>query len=558
MSSPPIEFTPRPISPRQRFLLGAGLFTALALALQFWRIYALTATFDQGLFLQEIWSALGGRPFESTLASELSSPVLLDKTALPTLGYLHLGQHFTPLLLLWVPLVALLGPWSLPIVQIGLISAGGLVLYELARCDLDERIACWIGLSYFASGTVIGPSLENFHDLCAVPVLVFSLLLGIRRSNRWLYGTAALLLPLVREDVGLLAFSLGLWMVLRRPRWRWAGLGLCLYATAAVVVITNTVQPLFGTEVSDRLLSARFGHFLSDQGGKGSTLDLLRAMALQPQRVVQELLTPVGPTLQLLVALWLPLGFLPILGLDAWLLMAVPLFLALAAQGVTALSINLRFMLYLVPGVFAGSVIWWRSRQALFEQRWVRRLWQSCALVSLVFALIGNPHHSLSMLIPDSINPWVYVSPWEQLQRGYQSRVLTQSIPADASVSAETQLIPMLAERRVLLRYPFNYRYTDEQGQAHDVEWIVLQPRFKATYAPAFRRQANTLEHGMNLTRHLLESGSYEIARCGPSGILLKHHSTEATVDQSGNMELAQCLNQEFERAQQVLNQRQR
>ena len=183
---------------------------------------------------------------------------------------------------------------------------------------------------------MIGPSLENFHDLCAVPVLVFSLLLGIRRSNRWLYGTAALLLPLVREDVGLLAFSLGLWMVLRRPGWRWAGLGLCLYATAAVVLITNTVQPLFGTEVSDRLLSARFGHFLSDQGVKGSTLDLLRAMALQPQRVVQELLTPVGPTLQLLVALWLPLGFLQILGLDAWLLMAVPLFLALAAQGVTA------------------------------------------------------------------------------------------------------------------------------------------------------------------------------------------------------------------------------
>jgi uncharacterized membrane protein len=557
MSNPPIELTPRPMSPRQRFLLGAGLFTAVALALQFWRIYALTATFDQGLFLQEIWSALGGRPFESTLASELSSPVLLDKTSLPTLGYLHLGQHFTPLLLLWVPLVALLGPWSLPLVQVGLISAGGLVLFELARCDLDERISCWIALSYFASGTVIGPSLENFHDLCAVPVLVFSLLLGIRRNNLWLYGTAALLLPLVREDVGLLAFSLGLWMLLRRQRWRWAGLGLCLYATAAVVLITNSVQPLFGTEVSDRLLSARFGHFLNDQGGTGSTLDLLRAMAMQPQRVLQELITPIGPTLQLIIALWLPLGFLPILGLDAWLLMAVPLFLALAAQGVTAMAVNLRFMLYLVPGVFAGSVIWWQSRQALFEQRWVRRLWQSCALVSLFFALMGNPHHSLSMLIPDSINPWVFVPPWQQLHRGYQSRVLTRPIPADASVSAETQLIPMLAERRVLLRYPFNTRYTDEQGQVHDADWIVLQPRFKSTYAPAFRRQANTLEHGMNLTRHLLKSGDYQIASCGPSGIVLKHQSTATAQSQGNEPGLAQCLNEEFERAQQVLSQRQ-
>ena len=555
MSNPPIDLSPRPMSPRQRFLLGAGLFTALALALQFWRLYALTATFDQGLFLQEIWNALGGRPFESTLASELSSPVLLDQTALPTLGYLHLGQHFTPLLLLWVPLVALLGPWSLPLVQVGLISSGGLVLFELARCDLDERIACWIGLSYFASGTVIGPSLENFHDLCAVPVLVFSLLLGIRRNNPWLYGTAALLLPLVREDVGLLAFSLGLWMLLRCPRWRWAGLGLCLYATAAVVLITNTVQPLFGTEVSDRLLSARFGHFLSDQGGKGSTLDLLQAMAMQPLQVVQELLTPVGPTLQLLIALWLPLGFLPILGLDAWLLMAVPLFLALAAQGVTAMAVNLRFMLYLVPGVFAGSVLWWRSRQPLFAQRWVRRIWQSGALISLVFALIGNPHHSLSMLIPDSLNPWVYVPPWDQLQRGYQSRVLTQSIPADASVSAETQLVPMLAERRVLLRYPFNHRYTDEQGHMHDVEWVVLQPRFKATYAPAFQRQANTLEHGMNLARHLLNRGGYQIERCGPSGILLRHQRPTDPDNQSADPALEQCVNQEFERAHKVLSQ---
>ena len=555
MSSPPTEVLRR-LNPRQRFLLGTAVFTGVALALQLWRIYCLTATYDQGLFLQEIWSALGGRPFESTLASELSSPVLLEKTALPTLGYFHIGQHFTPLLLLWVPLVALLGPWSLPLIQVGLISAGGWVLFELARCDLDERIACWIGLSYFASGTVIGPSLENFHDLCAVPLLVFSLLLGIRRGNRWLYGITALLLPLVREDVGLLAFSIGLWMLLRRPRWRWAGLGLCLYATAAVVLITNTVQPLFGTEVSDRLLSARFGHFLSDQGGTGSTLDLLQAMVRQPLLLLQELVTPVGPTLRLLVTLWLPLAFLPAVGIDAWLLMAVPLFLALAAQGVTAMAVHLRFMLYLVPGVYAGAVIWWSTRQQLFEQRWLRRLWQSCALVAMVFALIANPHHSLSAVLPDSINPWVYVPPWQQLARGHNSRQLLEVIPTGASVSAETQLVPVLAERRVLLRFPFNTRYTDEQGQVHSVDWIALQPRFKATYAPAFRRHANTLALSMAKSRQLLQQGEYRIARCGPSGILLQR-ITDAE-SEAVDPALRQCLNQEFQRAEQVLAQRRR
>ena len=540
--------------PKQRFLLGAALFTGLALALQFWRIYSLTATYDQGLFLQELWSALGGRPFESTLASELSTPVLLDKTALPTLGYFHIAQHFTPLLLLWLPLVALFGPWSLPLIQVGLISSGGLVLYKLARCDLDERLACWIGLSYFASGTVIGPSLENFHDLCAVPLLVFSLLLGIRRNQLWLYGIAALLLPLVREDVGLLSFSIGLWMLLRQPRWRLAGLGLCIYSTIAVVVITNGVQPLFGSEVSDRLLSARFGHYLSAQGGTGSTLDLLQAMARQPLLVLNELVTPIGPTLRLLVTLWLPLAFLPALGIDAWLLMAVPLFLALAAQGITAMAVHLRFMLYLVPGVYAGAVIWWSTRQELFEERWLRKLWQSCALVALFFALIGNPHHTLSAVIPDSISPWVYVPPWEQLQRGHNSREMLRNIPAQASVSAETQLIPVLAERRVLLRFPFNTNYTDEKGDAHGVDWIVIQPRFNARYAPAFRRQANTLALGMARTKELIQQGKYGIVHCSSSGILLQRTNTKPTEVNDPNLE--QCLTKEFQRAQQILDRR--
>ena len=89
--------------------LAAGLFAAIGLSLQIWRIWSLNATYDQGLFLQEIWNGHLGRPFESTLASQLSTPVLVQGAALPKLGYFHLGQHFTPLLLLWLPLVLGLG-----------------------------------------------------------------------------------------------------------------------------------------------------------------------------------------------------------------------------------------------------------------------------------------------------------------------------------------------------------------------------------------------------------------------------------------------------------------
>ena len=72
----------------QRTVVRAALlFAGIGLSLQLWRLWSLNATYDQGLFLQEIWNGYLGKPFESTLASELSTPVLVTKEALPTLGY---------------------------------------------------------------------------------------------------------------------------------------------------------------------------------------------------------------------------------------------------------------------------------------------------------------------------------------------------------------------------------------------------------------------------------------------------------------------------------------
>ena len=544
-------------SPERSVQLAASLFLTIGLILQVWRIWTLNATYDQGLFLQEIWSGHLGRPFESTLASQLSTPVLVHGTALPGLGYFHLGQHFTPLLMLWLPLVMLLGVWSLPLVQVGLLTAGGLVLHQLARADLPPRLAAWIACSYYAAGIVIGPTLENFHDLCAIPLLSFGLLLGIRRNSPWLYGICGLLLPFVREDVGLLSFSFGLWMLVRcRRGWRWAGLGLCLYSALMVVVITNVWMPLFGSEVSDRFMEERFGQFLAAQNGRGSTLDVLRAMASQPLLLLQELLQPVGPTLRFLITLWLPLAFLPAAALDGWLLMAGPLFVALSSQGSNALAVNLRFVLYLVPGVFAGGIHWWQQHPGLFHERWLKRLWRTALVLSLLFTITGNPHRSLSALIPDSVQPWVYVSPWRQLQRGFDTRALLRSIPPEASVAAETQLVPLLAARRVLLRFPESSTYTDEQKQEHPVDWVVSQPGFNADYAPAFRRNGAWVRRSKAQIEGLLAGGDYRVHRCDHRGVVLRHQSVAGGSDEPSVAQGPACVNAQFAEALAQMKQR--
>ena len=46
--------------------LAAG-FWLIGFSLQIWRLESFGATYDQALFLQELWSTAQGRPFESSL-----------------------------------------------------------------------------------------------------------------------------------------------------------------------------------------------------------------------------------------------------------------------------------------------------------------------------------------------------------------------------------------------------------------------------------------------------------------------------------------------------------
>jgi len=66
----------------------ATVFFVFGIALQLWRLERFSASYDQGLFLQELWSGSQGRWFESTLSAELSAAVKLGGE-LPQLGYLH-------------------------------------------------------------------------------------------------------------------------------------------------------------------------------------------------------------------------------------------------------------------------------------------------------------------------------------------------------------------------------------------------------------------------------------------------------------------------------------
>jgi uncharacterized membrane protein len=478
---------------RRRLWIAAALFAIVGLLIQWWRIHSLTASYDQGIFTQVLWNGLHGHPFESTLSSQLSTNVIHGGQA-PALGYHRLGQHFTPLLALWIPLVGLGGAGALGVIQVGLITAAGLVLHRLAQQWLADDLAAMVGLSFFGANAVLGPTWGNFTDLCQLPLLVFALLLALEKRSRALGVVAALLIPLVREDTGVVLAGIGLWLLWRqRQRWPLA-LALILWGGAWVVLVTNVLMPLFSEDNARRFMLENFGQYLGAQE-KASSLEVLRASLGQPLLLLRELVSPPDQTLRYLLGQALPLMFVPLLSLDSWLLMGLPLLGLLLARGSNnPLSINIRYTFLVVPGLFAGAALWWRGHASLFARRRWRAVWAGCLALSLLFTLTSNPNRSLSWLIPDSVSPWLHVTPAESWRHAAAAREALAILPPEATVAASTPLVPALARREVLVRFPNAITYSDRAGHTQPVEWIAVDLQRLQRYAPAFAEDRDVLE----------------------------------------------------------------
>jgi uncharacterized membrane protein len=504
----------------------ALVFAAVGLTLQWWRLHSLTASYDQGIFLQVLWNGLRGHPFESTLSSQLSSSVIHDGQ-LPAVGYHRLGQHFTPALMLWAPLVAILGPMALPLVQVGLMSGAGLALHRLAIVTLgDHRLAAFLACSFYAANAVIGPTWGNFTDLCQLPLAVFLLMLALHQRWGWLTTLMALLIPLIREDTGVVLVGVALWLLIRHPsRWPTATL-MGLYGGGWVVLVTTVLMPMFSEDTSRRFMVENFGHFIGGQDQAGS-LEVLASALRQPWILAWELVSPPGETLRYLLAQTLPLLFLPLLSLDCWLLMGLPLAGLMLAQGKPSpLSVNVRYALLVVPGLFAGAVFWWQRHRGLFQGRRLRSLWIGAMALSLLITLIANPHRTLSALIPDSLDPWIHRPAAEQWRRGAAARRVLGDIPPGDSVSASTHLVPLLARREVLVRFPRSWSYLDRELQEREVEWIAIDLDGLHQFLPVSRGDRQELELILRLMPELLSR--YGI-RTVEDGLVLLHRGASST-----------------------------
>jgi uncharacterized membrane protein len=522
-------------------LILTAAFCSFLLIFSLHRYYTFYASYDHGLFNQIFWNNLHRRWFQSSLTGANSAATLLDN-AIPTVNFNHLGQHFVPNFLLWLPIYAVFpSPITLIALQIGLMAAGGVVLYALARHYLEPTLSLLITAGYFGAHAVIGSTFANFYEHCQIPLFVFSALLAMEKQRWWIFWLMVAFTLGIREDTGIILFGIGLYLVLSR-RHPWVGVVLCGVSFTYVAIITSVVSPHFSSDSSRLYMAGRFGQYVPGNESP-STLQVLWGMLTHPLEVLKSLLIPFDRRAMYLIGHWLPLAFVPALSPASWAIAGVPFLTLLMQSGMSALVITLRYSVALVPGMFYGAILWWASpskrtfpdplvprslwQRLSFAYRTrqltptFRRFWIGCIILSIISVTLASPNQAFYFLLPESFNPWLHITLPRQWEHSQVLRDLIRMIPADASVAATTHLITPLSTRREIIRFP-SLQLKDEQGQVKMMEYAVADLWRLNQYQPLFHPEHQRLSLIIATMDEVLAQKTYGLVQLKDGVVLLQ------------------------------------
>lgn len=398
-----------------------------------------SATVDLGIFKEALWNTLHGRPLHSA-----------------TVGYSFLGEHFSPVLFLLVPLYAL---WpsseTLLVVQAGAISLSAWPVYRLGLVNgLGRGLSTVLATSMIFAPAMQSSMMYDFHmDLLGVPAWAWAILAAHER--RWgVLSVAAAFLCSVKEEAFVPLVGLALAMYFGDPARRklpavLLGGGAVLYCVLAIVVLMKHFGPPPGVPV-----------YMGGVGATNETYKFLRNFAHlggHPAGPVGALLTrPLQFVLWMftegrfttLCALWTPVLFAPLLAGPRMFLMT-PLGMLLLSDNpeITVLSYHYGAMQH--PGVYAAGIYGMGVLLACVGERNGAQLRRALAMGVAVATVVLLGLHPRSVLSDSYSHDQQHVT---EHVRAFDR--LVARIPSDAAVSASSFGGPRLSNRREIDLFP--------------------------------------------------------------------------------------------------------
>jgi uncharacterized membrane protein len=365
-------------------------------------------------------------------------------------GHYPFETHIMPIMFLLAPLYWLgQSPIVLLVLQAVAICMGALPLYWLAKEKSGSRmLAGAFAFAYLLNPTIHYTALFDFHtDALGLSFFMFAFYYAYR-ENWLMFALFALLGGLTKEYASLTIAMLGISIVILKRKWL---IGAITALVGGLWFYANLFFSSLGSTVTNR-------YIISFSWLGGSLKEILLSMLTRPHVVIAHLLTIdffMYSALLLAPGLWLS-----ILAPEILMLAAPSAALVVLHESFSYTQIITHHNSYMLPFIFFASV-WGAERYKKAAKKLgfpvFMRTNNAIAFAVIATAIISYAAYGPFTILytADTINPFS--------AQANAARMLSENIPAGASVSAMTWAVPHLNHREKIYTFP-NPFYLKDYG----------------------------------------------------------------------------------------------
>jgi uncharacterized membrane protein len=430
-------------APRWLILTALGLaVVAYGLLWSHWTVHRhyvfRSAAWDLGYTESALWNTTQGRLFQTAI----QRPVGIDlNEKQPCLNVL--GEHFTPISILVLPLYVLGGrtPQFLLILQSFWLATGAIPLFLLARHRWQDSLSAFV----FAIAFLFYPALHvintfDFHCLAlAIPFMFWSFYY-LEKGVSFNFFLFLFLAALCKEEISLVAVSWGVYIAISK-RHPIGGAIVSFFCAVIFIFAVKVWMPFFsGDEGFWPLVRYKdLGSGFSEAADAliSRPMDVLRVALAEPKKI------------QFLLRLLVPLLFVVVASPGSWLLAIPALSICLLSSEESTWSMADHHVTSPAIALWPAAVLGvYRISRVLSRWSWrasVPRTLAPAILVCCIWTARIQWESSVYGRIQDLRLPVT-----AHVEAGHR---LIRMIPADASVEASNHLIPHLCHRREVWLY---------------------------------------------------------------------------------------------------------
>ncbi|MCX6558348.1 MAG: DUF2079 domain-containing protein [Candidatus Aminicenantes bacterium] len=352
----------------------------------------------------------------------------------------HLAVHFTPILFLLAPLyLVFAGPLFLLYIQVLAVGAAALPLYLIAKHELgDGKMALVVPLIFLLYRPLLNGLMYDFHPEMFFPLFIFASYYFLAvRNRRFLFFLFVILALWLKEDFAVYTFFYCGWLAWK-TEWKKTAFQAMLLSALYILLTMAVFIPFFQNQVH----TGRAYEFITKWQDYGQTpAEIFKQAAAQPLRVLKD----VHPLANLarLANYFLPLLLIPF-GSSAVLLIIPPLLVGWLSRIPAMAAFGLHYGSALIPFLFLALLLALKRLQKKpgKKPQAARPSWQWLVLAIWLITL-GN--FKWNLFIPGKYG---LIHEYPIIKRSLDL------IPKNASVAAQSALIPHLPKRKAIFMLP--------------------------------------------------------------------------------------------------------